>query len=142
MVSVAYAQENVASLNFNGEQIKNKNKHTATTSRHKTTALNLPFFEDFTSYSGYPDNTVWTDREIYINNTMCVSPVSWGVATFDGLNADGIPYEPNINIGLVYADSLTSMPIDLSSNTPADSIYLSFFTNLRVMVFILKHRTR
>jgi hypothetical protein len=124
-VSMAYAQENVVPLNFNGEQIKNKGKHT--TSRNKTTSLSLPFFEDFTSYSGYPDNTVWVDREIYTNNTMCVSPVSRGVATFDGLNADGIPYEPNISIGLVYADSLTSLPINLSGNNPGDSIYFSFF---------------
>lgn len=93
----------------------------------KTTALSLPFFEDFTGASPFPDNAKWLDRSVYVNNTMGVSPISRGVATFDALNAQGGPYDSTSAFILRYADSLTSQPIDLSAYQPGDSIYLSFF---------------
>ncbi len=58
---------------------------------------------------------------------MAASPVSRGVATFDDLNAHGIPYDSFSNTARYYADTLTSQPIDLSSDTASDSVYLSFF---------------
>jgi len=94
----------------------------------KTTAvLSLPFFDDFTGYSPIPDSSKWVDFEVYINNTMCVSPISRGVATFDDLNSTGIPYDSFSNTVVNYADSLTSQPIDLSADSVGDSLYLSFF---------------
>ena len=94
----------------------------------KTTALIIPFFEDFTNYSLYPDASRWVDaQEVYVNNTMCVSPVSRGVATFDALNANGRPYDTVNSNDLIYADSLTTLPFDFSAYQPSDSIYLSFF---------------
>jgi hypothetical protein len=93
----------------------------------KTTALSLPFFEDFTNYDEVPDTAKWEGRQVYVNNTMGLSPVSRGVATFDGISQYGKPYDtvnPNV---LRYADSLTSKVIDLSVHVPADSIYISFF---------------
>ncbi|MEZ5015997.1 MAG: T9SS type A sorting domain-containing protein [Flavipsychrobacter sp.] len=92
----------------------------------KTTAISLPFFEDFTTYSVKPDEAKWVDNKVYINNTMCVNPISRGVATFDALNQFGLPYEA-VNSNSKYADSLTSQRIDLSTHVPSDSIYLSFF---------------
>ncbi len=93
----------------------------------KTTALSLPFFEDFTDYSIYPNPGQWMEHQVYINNTMCVNPISRGVATFDALNEKGLPWDPTNNSNFGYADSLTSRPIDLSTHTPGDSLYLSFF---------------
>ncbi|MDR3681650.1 MAG: T9SS type A sorting domain-containing protein [Flavipsychrobacter sp.] len=102
-------------------------KKQANRSLMKTTSLSLPFFDDFTGYSLYPDSTKWVDDEVYINNTMCVNPISRGVATMDALNSTGIPYDSFNNYNFRYADSLTSQFIDLSVHSPADSIYLSFF---------------
>ncbi len=93
----------------------------------KTAALSLPFFEDFTDYELYPNPARWQDSNVYINNTMGVGIISRGVATFDALNKRGRPYDTTNRFDIVYADSLTSQPIDLSSYTPGDSIYLSFF---------------
>lgn len=93
----------------------------------KTTAISLPFFEDFTGYSIYPDADKWIGHTVYINNTMCSQPISRGVATFDGLNAQAGPYDSLNMTALVYADSLTSQPLAMAAHTPADSIYLSFF---------------
>lgn len=97
------------------------------TAKKTTTTLSLPFFDDFTGYGLYPDSSRWIDHQVYINNTMCVSPISRGVATFDALNEYGTPWDPGDNANFRFADSLTSQPIDLSSYTPADSLYLSFF---------------
>lgn len=93
----------------------------------KTTTLTLPFFEDFTGYDPIPDIARWTDRSVYINNTMAQNPISRGVATFDALNAQGAPYDSTNPNNYRYADSLTSQPLDLSNRQPSDSIYLSFF---------------
>ena len=90
-------------------------------------ALSLPFFEDFTDYALYPNSARWADSEVYINNTMCYDPIARGVATFDALNKRGRPYDTVSRYDLIYADSLTSRPLDLSIYTAADSIYLSFF---------------
>ncbi len=58
---------------------------------------------------------------------MGKNPISWGVATFDDLNAHGLPYDSFSNSDTRYCDSLTSRPIDISSYTVGDSLYLSFF---------------
>lgn len=93
----------------------------------RTTALSLPFFEDFNQAGADPDTTKWIGRQVYVNNTMGVNVISQGVATFDALSQYGIPYDPASATALLYADSLSSRQIDLGSYVPGDSIYLSFF---------------
>ncbi|MBL7705521.1 MAG: T9SS type A sorting domain-containing protein [Taibaiella sp.] len=90
------------------------------------TVLTLPFFEDFTNTGYYPSADRWQDSMVYVNNTLGRRIQSRGIATFDVLNAQGVPYSPNNAFASVYADSLTSQFIDLSTHTPGDSIYLSF----------------
>lgn len=91
--------------------------------------VNLPFKDDFSYASVYPDTSLWTDNYVFINRTYPVAPPSIGVATFDGLNANGYPY--NFSAGAnssAEADKLTSKFIRLGSPlTPADSVYLSFY---------------
>ena len=85
----------------------------------------LPFIDDFSYSSIYPDNRLWTDNYVFINNTYSKDQPTVGVATFDILNANGKIYN-NISAYGFEADRLTSSPIDL--NYPAsDSIMLSFF---------------
>jgi len=63
-----------------------------------------------------------------VNRTFARSPVNLGVATFDGLNAVGYPYNFNVSpTSSLPADYLTSKPIDLSAASVADSAYLSFY---------------
>ncbi len=124
-VFFASGQEYTGPIRWNPFQKKAEVRHVP--AKKTTATLSLPFFEDFTDYGASPDSSKWTDFEVYINNTMGRSPVSRGVATFDDLNADGIPYDSFSNITFRYADSLTSQPIDMSSDSAADSVYLSFF---------------
>ena len=70
-------------------------------------------------------NAVWIDHFAYHNYNLPSFPWSLGVASFDGLDEDGYPY----NFGSAasgIADFLTSKPLDLSILVPSDSIYLSF----------------
>jgi hypothetical protein len=121
----ALAQEQIGPIKWNPWVAKSA---TAQKAAKKTTAtLSLPFFEDFTGNSPSPDSNKWADFEVYINNTMAIRPISRGVATFDALNGAGIPYDSFYNTVLLHADSLTSQPIDLSTETATDSLYLSFF---------------
>ncbi|MBS1688554.1 MAG: hypothetical protein JSS96_07510 [Bacteroidetes bacterium] len=124
-IGYGFAQEHIAPLGYNPVIKEAAKKDIGRFS--KKTALSLPFFEDFTNYDVFPDNTKWADHEAYVNNTMCVNPISRGVATLDALNQYGTPYDSFYNTVQLYCDSLTTQPIDLSTYTPADSIYLSFF---------------
>ena len=77
-----------------------------------------PLPEDF--------NKVWLDNHVFLNNNFSLNPWTFGVATFDGLNSSGMPYDWTVG-STDWADELTSKPIFMSQNTISDSIYLSFF---------------
>jgi hypothetical protein len=84
--------------------------------------IGLPF------YSHVPDSLSFANDSggVYINNDMSLNPINMGVASFDGANYQGIPYS-NVLTAKGYADKLTSLPFNLSSNIPKDSIYFSFY---------------
>lgn len=83
--------------------------------------------DDFSYEGPYPDTAVWLDNFVFINRGYPIAPVTIGAATFDGLNANGYPYNFNVSqTSSAQADYLTSKPIDL--NYPAsDSLYFSFY---------------
>ena len=111
------------------ESEQNKKSNTA-----NTTAIVLPFFDDFSVSNVYPDQQKWEDNYVYVNQHFAKSPPNVGVATFDALDAQGKVYEDANWIDFI-ADYLTSVPIRLDSLfspiarklTPADSVYLSFY---------------
>ncbi len=106
--------------------------------------LCLPFFDDFSnpnrwlgdqggpctdtvypsSPAVHPNNLLWADRGAYINGTYPIDPPGYGVATLDGLNSIGKPY--NLSIPYGSADTLSSRPIYLGGPL-LDSVFLSFF---------------
>jgi hypothetical protein len=74
---------------------------------------------------------LFSDSNVYINPDFCVGPPTVGCATFDGLDAHGLPYGAYPLTGLInpatgLGEYLTSQPINLSTLTPADSVYFSF----------------
>jgi len=116
-------------------QVNNRTQSTA------TATLSLPFFDEF-SYAGpFPDSTRWLNSQsVFVNHTKAMAPPTLGVATFDGLNKYGYPYNPsavsntNNNLPTVGSDTLLSAPIRLDSIplsqeglSPSDSVYLSFY---------------
>ncbi|CAG0955251.1 hypothetical protein FLAV_00404 [Flavobacteriales bacterium] len=93
------------------------------------TPLELPFFDDFSQSNGfpYPDGKKWKNRNVFINSTYPVNPINIGVATFDGLKENGLPYNNSTQTAWGIADYLTSLPIDLSVVLPNDSVYFTFY---------------
>jgi hypothetical protein len=102
--------------------------------RGGTASLTLPFFDDFSRYS-LPTNDPavlttwqrWSDTCAFINTGFPIAPPTIGVATLDGLRADGYPYNFTDEFSYGSADTLTSLPIDLSTLTANDQVFLSFF---------------
>ncbi|RAK66181.1 hypothetical protein DLM85_15945 [Hymenobacter edaphi] len=91
-----------------------------------TTALALPFFEDFAGQpEGKPNRTRWKDGNVLVNERFSQAPPSRGMATFDGLDSLGRSYGLPSFYGLT--DVLTSQAIDLSAGRPGDRTYLSFY---------------
>ncbi|NDB66204.1 MAG: hypothetical protein EB168_11160, partial [Euryarchaeota archaeon] len=80
------------------------------------------------------DATLWTPpidtfdsaRAVpFINNRFAKTPLTQGVATFDGTDDRGMPYDISSETSYGLADVLTSKPIYLDSNM--ENVYLSFF---------------
>ncbi|OJV13339.1 MAG: hypothetical protein BGO21_15570 [Dyadobacter sp. 50-39] len=92
-------------------------------------SLSLPFFDDFsTAKTAAPSAKYWLPGSgVYINNTLTTSHPSVNVATFDGLNANGVPYNLVNPLTQGYTDTLTSQPVNLNGKVAADSVYLSFY---------------
>lgn len=97
-------------------------------SLYDTISLGAKGILDDFSYNGpYPDTALWIDNNVFINNGYAKAPITIGVATFDGVDSSGYPYNFAMASGATgIADYLTSKPINL--NYPAsDSIYFSFY---------------
>lgn len=95
--------------------------------------IELPFFDDFSNYVGYPKANLWADRQAFVNNTYPVYPPSIGVVTLDALDENGkiYPYAETQPFG---ADTLTSNSIRMDLYPifgrplyPSDSVYFSFY---------------
>jgi hypothetical protein len=86
----------------------------------------MPFVDDFSLNSDYPTDSLWLDRDVFVNNNYSESPVTIGIATFDGLDEFGDPYTPGSSQDAI-SDHLTSRPIMLQL-LPGDTVaWLSFF---------------
>ncbi len=90
--------------------------------------LEVPFYDDF-SKPGLlsPDSSFWLPSGVTLNNTYAINPPSMFVATFDGRDNRGIPYDRTVNNAFGETDSLLSKPINLSKFTADSSLVLSFF---------------
>ena len=77
--------------------------------------------------SRMPSYVKWIDNFAYQNYDLPYLPPSIGVATLDGLNQYGRPYNNSTPTMYGDADTLTSKPINLGLYGDGDSVYLSFF---------------
>jgi hypothetical protein len=89
--------------------------------------IELPFFDDFSYNSVFPDETKWLERNVYINDNYGINHPTVGVATFDALNDSGDLYYFPDTASIMNGDTLTSLYIDASGYLVEDSLYLSFF---------------
>ncbi len=103
-------------------------------SNRTTVNAPFPFVDDFSYDSLFPSRAFWDlptngvvggERVPGVSTRKSNNAPSKGVCSFDGATSFGDLYEQELAFGM--ADSLTSLPFDLSAFTPADSLYLSFY---------------
>ncbi len=119
------AQEVVTGLQSNYSIVTSVENTKKGTSSLSAGMAELPFFDDFSGNSIYPDLSKWTDRYVFINDTYSESQITTGIATFDAIDEKGRLYETAISTGFA-GDMLTSQPINLEYTT-SDNILLSFY---------------
>ncbi|MCD4698730.1 MAG: T9SS type A sorting domain-containing protein [Bacteroidales bacterium] len=138
---IFYGQEYLSGISSNAvikKHIKNSKQDFSQKSLfERAESILLPFYDDFSEISIYPDTSRWLDNEAFINSTFAYFPVNYGVATLDAIDANGNVY-PEASPFTFLADRLTSKPIRLDAEfdeigdsirplTLADSIYFSFY---------------
>ena len=91
--------------------------------------ISLPFWDDFSFSEPDVDSTLWQNGiGVFINPAIGINQPTINVATFDGINSVGRPYNSESDF-VAPTDSLLSHAIDLSG-VPLDkrsTVYLSFF---------------
>lgn len=90
------------------------------------TAVELPFFDDFSNYQGAPAPQLWDCGGARVNSGFAPLPPTVGMLTLDALDADGNLYSQAAT-SLFPADTATSLPIRLDTLTAADSVVMSFY---------------
>ena len=133
LVGTVAAQEVLLPL-WGNPVVEKISKRPRAKSKSATQPLTLPFFDDFSNYTGYPDTNLWADNHAYVNADYAVFPPTVGVVTLDAVDARGNLHQ-GISQSQTPADTLTSLPIRLDSLyspyaralTAADSIYFSFY---------------
>ncbi len=116
----AKSQEVISPLISNS----NLQKNIRSISENKS-SISIPFIDDFSNNSFYPDSNLWQDNSVFINRNYGINPITIGVATFDGLNSNGRAYDMTLTgTDSENADTLSSQQIDLSD---ADTAYFMFY---------------
>ena len=86
--------------------------------------LSLPFIDDFSYDSHQVDNDLWMESSVFVNRTYPINPPTIGVATFDGLDANGFARDFSPSSSSEPSDTLLSQTIDLSG---ISSAYFMFY---------------
>ncbi len=98
------------------------------TGLHSASGMSLPLVDNFVPDNPWPDAKLWTTNGVYVNTHYAVNMPVIGVATFDALGANGRLHPwlaaTSYTGGTAPADTLTALPVDLSS---AGNVVLSFF---------------
>ena len=132
------AQEILSGLQYN-ESVRHRaeqdlSESSALKAGIQSATVSLPFFDDFSRYSLYPDEKLWIGKSVFVNKDFPLYPPNNGAATFDAIDATGRIYT-NANWIPFMADELKSRPIRTDSVFdpvlreigPEDSLYLSFY---------------
>jgi hypothetical protein len=124
LIETSSAQEVVAGLSSNRLLTGSGERKARSFAEVLTDPVELPFFDDFSGHSYFPDPGKWIDDYVFINNTYSDRQITSGIATFDALDNNGRLYSTASSYGF-QSDQLTSQPVNLSY-TAADNIWLSF----------------
>lgn len=133
--SVTFAQEEqLLPLTYNQLQLQQTLKSIEVAERlnnqSRGGSVDLPFVDDF-STDKFPGNSegepvLWTGRKVYRNLTFGINPPTIGVATFDGADEFGYPYDFGASQIATPSDTLESVAINLDYPASAN-VWFSFY---------------
>src|SRR4030042_3505831 len=83
----------------------------------------IPFIDDFSTTTIFPNSKYWADSSAYINSTLATNLLTIGVATLDDIDSRGYIYATATPTPF-QADFLTSNPIKLDPGM--QNVWLSF----------------
>ena len=102
--------------------------------RGGSSPMELPFIDDFAWPSFFEESGIenpelvrWDSSPVRRTSTFAINPPTIGVATLDGLDAGGYPYQFNSIDAHGWADTLTSREINLGGLIADDEVTLSFW---------------
>jgi hypothetical protein len=104
--------------------------------KSELTSQALPFWDDFSfnGNTGVPNDTLWeSGARVFVNDGLGINPPSIKVATFDGLDSLGKPYNVTDVLAKGFADQLISRKINLEA-VPVNertSVFLSFYYQIK-----------
>ncbi len=107
------------------KEYNQRNKVAASVRHIAADTLTLPFIDDFSQESIYPNSDLWLDSGAFVNSTFCDNPPTVGVATFDGIDKLGRRYSTFSS--RQYCDTLTSKPIRMAFAQADTTVWLSFY---------------
>ena len=114
---------------------KSEPKKKSSARTHAVTPVSLPFWDDF-SFADlnqtHAVDSLWLDnKKVFVGTGQGINTPTLNVASFDGLNEDGIPYNasPSGNLEFGYQDTLVSQPIKMTEVALPfrNNVFLSFF---------------
>ncbi len=137
---MVFSQESVTGVQINevvakaAKKLAIEKKSCNCGSENQTEALQLPFFDDFSTSHIFPNQNLWNGRSTFVNQDFPYMPVNIGAVTFDAIDSSGKVYS-NATVAPFKADMLMTQNIRLDSLflpvhrklSPADSLYLSFY---------------
>jgi hypothetical protein len=91
-------------------------------------AVVLPFWDDFSTSAN--TDTLWDSYStVWINADIGINPPTVRVASFDGLNDQGLPYSLNDPLAFGFTDSLVSRKIKMTAVPLAlrNTVFFSFY---------------
>lgn len=133
ITQLACAQAGVSPLRYSKSNLTDTEKSAGRTEgmplrvQNLGDTINLPFIDDFTTNQQKLNTNLWYTSGVTINNTNAINAPTPNVATFDGIDSTGAPYNFNNSFAYGACDQLVSKPINLGNLTAKDNVYLSFF---------------
>lgn len=102
--------------------------------KSSSSSVTLPFFDDFSNYTGCPNPNLWRGCDAWVNNSYAFRPLTVGMVTLDALDANGNLHK-GAAVGRFAGDTLCSRNIRLDSSfgavnkrlSPSDSVLFSFY---------------
>ena len=137
---IVFSQESVTGLHVNeavvmgAKKVALESKSCNCKSEIEVESLQLPFFDDFSTPTIFPNQELWDGMSTFVNRDFPYMPTNIGAVTFDAINSSGKVYS-NASVSPFKADELMTQNIRLDSIfspivrklSPADSVYLSFY---------------